>query len=207
MIYTLKEVKSLPLKLNLSNDITAAISQDLFIYNLGVENNGLPSYLCFFDLKQEKIVTQWKLESAINKLWTLPNHNLGIEFSDKIEIWNLENQQLSFEIHFQNGQYLEVCDDLFFVVGDTCTMERWDIMKNKCLFKENIPDVFSVTKIISEYFVVQLLYQSSLLEIYEQNGKLIKTLEFPKEVQYITKGLDQLIISFVDGTIQFWGGA
>jgi len=86
-------------------------------------------------------------------------------------------------------------------------MERWDIMNNKCLFKENIPDVCSVTKIISEYFVVQPLYDLFRLEIYEQNGKLIKTLEFPKEVRYIAKGIDQLIISFIDGTIEFWGGA
>jgi len=86
-------------------------------------------------------------------------------------------------------------------------MERWDIMKNKCLFKEKIPGVWYVTKIISEYFVVQPSC-SSILEIYEQNGKLIKTLEFPKkEIEFIANGLDQLIISFVDGTIEFWGGA
>jgi len=47
-LYTLKEVKSLPLKLGLSN--VAAISQDLFIYALGVENN-LPYYLDFLTRK------------------------------------------------------------------------------------------------------------------------------------------------------------
>jgi len=97
----------------------------------------------------------------------------------------------------------------FFVVGDTCTMERWDIMKNKRLFKEKIPSirhVWRVTKIISEYFVVQQSYGSSRLEIYEQNGKLIQTLEFPEIVQCIANGLDQLIISFVDGTLELWGG-
>jgi len=111
----LKEVKSLSLKLDLSNDIAVAISQDLFIYALSLKNlEDLPEDLHFFNLKQEKIVTRWKLHSGMVNLWTLPNHNLGIQFSDKIEIWNIENQQLRFEIHFQNNQYLKVCDDLFF---------------------------------------------------------------------------------------------
>jgi len=150
------------------------------------------------------------------RLFTLSNQtSLVIVYRNKIEIWNLQSQKCEFEVPMEGKHNLSAgtvaeLDEyrLIFVSysSKTCHLKIWDILKKKYfLLNKNFP-LSAITKITNEYFVA---CQSNKLEIYEnESGNLVQTLNFEKTIhKCLTNGVDQLIISFLDGTIEFWGGS
>jgi len=139
----------------------------------------------------------------------------------KIEIWNIQNQLCEFNMSLELKEDESICsgsviegneNHLIFTYGnrnqDTGTMVLWDILQNKCLFKEteNISYGNLIQKITFQYFFLQ----SNIceLKIYEMDTcKWLKTLTFPKRIMCITYGYDlnQLLIVLEGGTIEFWG--
>jgi len=94
-------------------------------------------------------------------------------------------------------------------------MEVWNIKKNKEVFKQECKSWNHAIKMTtSPYFVVGSKriafcdpHNEFELGIYESTTcKLIRTLNFLKHIRCIANGMDQLLISFSDGSIEFWGG-
>jgi len=193
-------------------DAHITVSQDKVIC---VEEDGYEDDLLkIFDLKQEKWITQWSLEADPLRLFTLSNPNYLVTVSDvDIKMWNLEKQECQFEV-----TRFDLCVDsvielytnhLIFISGeDQGIMEVWDIIQNKCLLQKicKKSEGIYLRKVTDRYFITQP--NPCALQIYEiETCKLIKTLKFTKIVECITNGVDQLIIGFHDGTIEFWGGS
>jgi len=204
-LYSLKEVKSFSLS----------------VYNAFIDQDKLffcgDQFVQIFNLKQEKLITQWKVEFNVTRLFTLSNDNLVTLLGrNHIEIWDTQTQEIKFQLRMRSillpMTVLEISPDHLFFISEkdtTPTMEIWDLNKKQSIFRQNctLYNAWAM-KITSEYFIVRSF--DSELWVYEiTNCELITILKFQKSISCIAnaRDLNQLVIGFEDGTMEFWGGA
>jgi len=212
-LYSLKESKSLsfPTLPATANTIVTVNRDNLFYVTAAVG-----SRLHVFDLKEEKLITQWDVEPDILSLFILSSNSnyLGTGYYSCLKIWNIQNHTCEFEIEKQSPAIfhenpIELNKNYIAFSSNPCFfqsyIEIWDMKTKKCLFEQKTSSIICIMKVTEEYFITYSRWGKNLNIYQSENFKLIKALKFKKELRSCVKNdRNQILILLGDGTLQVW---
>ena len=207
--YTLEEIKTIQFSISLYSPLIV-MDKNIIYY--------LDGKIITFNINEEKIIASFQIDFIVHKFLALTNEKFVVLLhSIDMEIWEKQSEEWKkTKIRMKHSNYhrraieLDSKHLLFISHNNTensnSLMEIWHTTKNRWVMRKKSIEWTYALRINSQYFVTICIWRSNELGIYESKSlKLIKKLRFKKQIQCLAKGIDQLIITFKDGTIEFWG--